>query len=367
VSDDDGGGIRAAAGFDAPAVVVGTGSTLYAVALMNETTGQVDAVQPLDADLEPAGGCLDAATVNVPFAFHLDANDGEALLFRVEEDSDEPELQLRDRGGIRWDAPLEVAIAPPGLLGERLAVVRRELFRAPEPRARAGRQDDPRDHEPVRPPNERERNRAIVAHRARRPRPNPLTAFGVDRGAGAAETTPVSPGPDSVSAGSAVIGEAAVSFSFASRQSANSLVRSFDTSGRSPRDICAAAPVIVMSERMRTVVPSSPAGSSHDSTFAFATPLPRCSVPLPDSFARCPMSSFSSITTVPLNAICTGPNFTWTSPFQVRSSTISVSSAPGMQGAISSTSWMNAHKRSTGVRTVKLSSISILGKRTPAV
>ena len=113
-----------------------------------------------------------------------------------------------------------------------------------------------------------------------------------------------------------------------------------------------------MSERMWTVVPSSPAGSSHDSTFAFATPFPRCSLPFAESFARCAASSRSSITTVPLNVICTGPNFTRTLPFQVRSSTTSVSSAPGMHGAIRSTSWMNAHRRSTGVWTVKLSSIS---------
>jgi hypothetical protein len=77
-------------------------------------------VRPLDVDLEP-GSCTDTAVVAEPFAFHLDAAGGELLLFRVEDDADDPELELR--GGDddpTWGADLDVGVAPPGLLAERL-------------------------------------------------------------------------------------------------------------------------------------------------------------------------------------------------------------------------------------------------------
>lgn len=102
------------------ATVVGSGGTLYALALVNDVTGQVDAVRPLDADLGP-GSCTDTAVVAEPFAFHLDAADGALLLFRVEEDADDPELELvAAPAGRSWLAGLDVGIAPPGILGERL-------------------------------------------------------------------------------------------------------------------------------------------------------------------------------------------------------------------------------------------------------
>lgn len=117
---EDGAEVRAAVGLPA-ATTVGSGDLHFALALVNDLTGQVDALQPLDLSLQPAAGCLDTATVNVPFAFYLDARDGELLVFRVEEDSDEPQLELRGGDGARWQADLDLAVAPPGLLGERLS------------------------------------------------------------------------------------------------------------------------------------------------------------------------------------------------------------------------------------------------------
>lgn len=117
----DGDVVRATAVFGDGTVVLGDGETVYSVALANELTGQLDAIQPLDADLETRGSCLDAATVNVPFAFHLDAADGELLLLRSDEDAGDPELQLRDHAGALWSVPLEIEVAPPGVLGERFS------------------------------------------------------------------------------------------------------------------------------------------------------------------------------------------------------------------------------------------------------
>jgi outer membrane protein assembly factor BamB len=99
---------------------VGSGSMLYSLALVNPLTGQVDAIQPLDADLG-AGTCVDTATVGTPLAFHLDAGDGELLLLRTEEDGDEPAIELRDATtGSVWSTPLEVGTAPAGVLAERV-------------------------------------------------------------------------------------------------------------------------------------------------------------------------------------------------------------------------------------------------------
>lgn len=100
--------------------VVGSGATLYALSIGNELTDQVDALLPLDATTLDAGGCLDTATIGMPLAFHLDANDGELVLFRVDEDAGDPHVELRGSDGRRWTADLEVEIAQPGVLGERL-------------------------------------------------------------------------------------------------------------------------------------------------------------------------------------------------------------------------------------------------------
>ena len=61
-------------------------------------------------------------------------------------------------------------------------------------------------------------------------------------------------------------------------------------------------------------------------------------MPLAESTTRCAASSRLSIVTVPANAMLTGPNLALSLPFQFLSSTTSVSSAPGMHGAIFSTS-----------------------------
>ena len=65
------------------------------------------------------------------------------------------------------------------------------------------------------------------------------------------------------------------------RQSANCCVSFLEISGSSPRDSCAAAPVSVMSASIftRGLGVGGP-GSSHEVTFAFAAPLPFCSMPL---------------------------------------------------------------------------------------
>ena len=99
---------------------VGDGPHLYSLALTNPLTGQVDALQPLDADL---GGltCQDTALVGSPLAFHLAAGDGQLLLLRIDEDGDDPELELRDPvAGQVWSTRLVLPMAPAGLAGARL-------------------------------------------------------------------------------------------------------------------------------------------------------------------------------------------------------------------------------------------------------
>jgi hypothetical protein len=106
--------------FDEDATVVGDGDALYVVALVNELTGQVDALAPLGPDVLEDRDCTDTATVGVPLAFHLDAADGRLLLFRVDDDGDGPTLELRGPEGPIWDADLTVGSGPPGVLAERL-------------------------------------------------------------------------------------------------------------------------------------------------------------------------------------------------------------------------------------------------------
>ncbi len=98
---------------------VGSGAHLYTLALTNPLTGQVDALQPLDDELDGLT-CQDTALVGSPLAFHLDAGDGQLLVLRVEEDGDEPELELRDPvAGQVWAAELQLPTAPAGLAGAR--------------------------------------------------------------------------------------------------------------------------------------------------------------------------------------------------------------------------------------------------------
>ena len=99
---------------------VGGGEHLYSLALTNPLTGQVDALQPLDEGLVGLT-CQDTALVGSPLAFHLAAGDGQLLLLRIEEDGDEPELELRDPvAGQVWAAELQLPTAPAGLAGARL-------------------------------------------------------------------------------------------------------------------------------------------------------------------------------------------------------------------------------------------------------
>ncbi|MFA9430831.1 hypothetical protein [Egicoccus sp. AB-alg2] len=100
--------------------IVGDGATLYSLALTNPMTGQTDAIVPVDVRLD-GGDCLDTATVGTSFAFHLSAGDGQLLLFRVEEDGEFPQLELRDaQQGQVWISALDVPEIPPGVTGERL-------------------------------------------------------------------------------------------------------------------------------------------------------------------------------------------------------------------------------------------------------
>jgi hypothetical protein len=99
---------------------VGSGSHLYSLALTNPLTGQVDALQPLDEELVGLT-CQDTALVGSPLAFHLDAGGGQLLVLRVEEDGDEPVLELRDPvAGQVWAGELRLPTAPAGLAGARL-------------------------------------------------------------------------------------------------------------------------------------------------------------------------------------------------------------------------------------------------------
>ena len=104
---------------DDPAVVVGDGPTLYSLALVNELTGQVDAIVPVSGGLE-AGECFDTAQVGIPLTFHLDAADGELLLFRVDDDGDHPEVEVRDADGSVHSERVVLGAGPPGALAERL-------------------------------------------------------------------------------------------------------------------------------------------------------------------------------------------------------------------------------------------------------
>jgi hypothetical protein len=104
---------------DDPAVVVGDGSTMYSLALANELTGQVDAIVPVTAGLE-AGECFDTAQVGIPLTFHLDADDGELLLFRVDDDGDHPEIEIRDADGSVHSERIVLGTGPPGALAQRL-------------------------------------------------------------------------------------------------------------------------------------------------------------------------------------------------------------------------------------------------------
>ncbi len=115
----DGASVRSRADLD-DGRPVGSGTTLYNLAVANELTGQVDALLPLDGGLEGLT-CVDTALINTPLAFHLAADGGELLLFRVDEDGAAPELELRDPvAGNVWSTRVDVGIDQPGILGQQL-------------------------------------------------------------------------------------------------------------------------------------------------------------------------------------------------------------------------------------------------------
>jgi hypothetical protein len=117
---DAAGAVARGAADTSGSTVVGDGDTLYALALTNDLTGQVDALQPLDGSL--AGlTCQDTATVATPLAFHLDAGDGQLLLLRIDEDGDDPDLELRDPvAGRVWPARFDAGLGPAGTVAARL-------------------------------------------------------------------------------------------------------------------------------------------------------------------------------------------------------------------------------------------------------
>lgn len=117
-----GAGTPAAAQFGTEHVV-GDGTALYTLSIGNELTGQVDASRALNVQFE-AGACIEAATMGSPLAFFLDANDGELLLLRIDDDASDGYLELRDAViGRQWMGVVEYETSQPGVVGERMTGV----------------------------------------------------------------------------------------------------------------------------------------------------------------------------------------------------------------------------------------------------
>src|SRR5262245_22647833 len=137
--------------------------------------------------------------------------------------------------------------------------------------------------------------------------------------------------------------------SFVSRQSANWPSSLVETSASTPRPNWATRPVMVRSVTTAILVPS-PSGSSCAVMVALALPWPLVSRPSARSTARCAASSFSTKRAAPLYCAVMGPTLTLTMP-RYSSPSISWSCAPGMHGAIRSTSVSTSHACSTGTPT----------------
>lgn len=133
------GPVRAtrAATVDDEARVVGDGAALYSLAVANDLTGRVDGIVPVDAGLE-GGACDDTASVGDALAFHLAAGDGQLLLFRIADDAEDPALELRDRGGTRWEQEVALGAGSPGELAEDLDAVLQGDLVVTARRSRAG-------------------------------------------------------------------------------------------------------------------------------------------------------------------------------------------------------------------------------------
>lgn len=103
--------------------VVGSGAILYALAVANDVTNQIDALQPLDATLS-AQTCVELALVSTPLAFFRDAADGEVMLLRADEDGDDPFVEVRDPFvGRRLELPVTLRIGSAGQHGARTSGV----------------------------------------------------------------------------------------------------------------------------------------------------------------------------------------------------------------------------------------------------
>ncbi len=133
-----------------------------------------------------------------------------------------------------------------------------------------------------------------------------------------------------------------------------------DTSCMTPRPNWATLPVTVRSVAIFTSVCPPPWSDRSAVTVALALPWPRVSRPDAFSTMRRAASSAVSMVAAPLYCAVIGPTFTFTMP-RYSSPSISCSSAPGMQGAIRSTSSRNFQASSMGSATRKVSSISMRG------
>lgn len=102
----------------APGVrLAGAGSTMFALAWVNDLTGQIDAYASVAHGLE-VDDCVETAVVGTPLAFFLDAGDDAMVLLRMEEDASDPEIELVTAAGVTWSAPLDLPQAPPGRSAE---------------------------------------------------------------------------------------------------------------------------------------------------------------------------------------------------------------------------------------------------------
>lgn len=169
----------------------------------------------------------------------------------------------------------------------------------------------------------------------------PLRTGALRGGAGAAAGGSLPP-PPPTAAGSG----ARSSASCRSRASTNWASSFLLTSSIMPLPNCAILPVIVRRVSTVTVV-ASPSGTSRAVIRASALPWPRASRPRARSTAVRLPASCSSKAAVPLYWTVTGPTFTFTRPLYVSPSR-PVSWAPGMHGAIRSTSVSSAHAWSGG-------------------
>jgi len=99
--------------------VYGSGSVLYAAVVANRETRQVDAIQPINTDLT-ALTCVELSLVSTPLAFLRDADAGEVLFLRSDEDGDDPFIEVRDSVvGRRLNVPVTLRVGSAGQHGVR--------------------------------------------------------------------------------------------------------------------------------------------------------------------------------------------------------------------------------------------------------